>query len=166
MDEERFWTLIEAAWAPLETAAARHALPPATPTGPATTCWLFTVVDKALNEFIDNLPGLARDLTSEELTDLDRVAERKLHDIDRSDIHAVTDGSDDGFLYARGFIVAMGREFYTAVATNPRIAILDAECESMCYLFAHLHRERFGAFPDTGSGISRESCTNPTGWQT
>jgi hypothetical protein len=95
---------------------------------------------------------------------LDRVLERKLHDIDRADIQAVTDGSDDGFLYARGFIVAMGRNFYDAVASDPQVAVRDAECEEMCYFFAHLYRERFGEFSDTGSGISRESCSNATGW--
>ncbi len=34
----------------------------------------------------------------------------------------------------------------------------------MCYFFAHLHRERHGPFPKTGSGISRESFSNPAGW--
>ncbi|MET8089612.1 hypothetical protein [Micromonospora sp. NPDC005220] len=52
-------------------------------------------------------------------TNLDPVVERKLHDIDREDIHEVTDGSDDGFLYARGFIVALGRAYYEAVRTRP-----------------------------------------------
>jgi hypothetical protein len=78
--------------------------------------------------------------------------ERKLYDIDRADIQAVTDGSDDGFLYARGFIVAMGRDFSNAVAANPQMGVPDAECEEMCYFFAHLYRQRFGDFPDIGSG--------------
>jgi hypothetical protein len=34
----------------------------------------------------------------------------------------------------------------------------------MCYFFAHLHHERFGTFPETRSGISRESGQNLTGW--
>ena len=33
----------------------------------------------------------------------------------------------------------------------------------MCYFFARLHKERFGGWPETGSGISRESCINPAG---
>lgn len=167
MNEERFWDLIEAAWAPLgdEAGRARHALATRDPEVAGYELPAFTVVEKGLGAFVDNLRGLARDLGSAELTDLDRVAERMLHDIDRSDVHAVTDGSDDGFLYARGFIVALGREFYTAVSADPRLAVEDAGCESVCYLFAHLHHERFGAFPDTGSGISRESCTNPAGWR-
>ncbi|HEX7703891.1 MAG TPA: hypothetical protein VF403_24285 [Kofleriaceae bacterium] len=76
----------------------------------------------------------------------------------------VTDGSDDGFLYARGYIVALGKAFYDAVRANPEIAISDSEFESMCYLPAHVHEERFGGFPKTGSGISRETGSNGEGW--
>ena len=104
------------------------------------------------------------DMPKEEIVVMDRVLERKLYDIDRSDIQEVTDGSDDGFLHARGFIVAMGKAFYDAVLANPEVAICDAECEEMCYLPSHSHDERFGAWPDTGSGISRESCSNKAGW--
>jgi len=100
--------------------------------------------------------------TAAELTCLDRVAERKLWEIDRAGIHAVTGGSDDGFLYARGFIVAMGREFYDAVCDNPQMAVPSAECEDICYFFAHIHRERFGDYPETGSGISREPGHDPS----
>ncbi|MEV0660921.1 DUF4240 domain-containing protein [Actinomadura luteofluorescens] len=166
MTDERFWDVIEAAWAPLgaEVAAARRAL---TTRDLSADVWEMTeisVIDKGLDAFLGNLGAAARDLPADELIDLDRVCERLLHDIDRADIHEVTDGSDDGFLYARGFIVAMGRDFYTAVAADPRVAVLDADCESMCYFFADQHHERFGTFPDTGSGISRESCTNREGW--
>jgi hypothetical protein len=76
----------------------------------------------------------------------------------------VTDGSDDGFLYARGFIVALGRTSMRRWVADPRMAVLDAEWEEMCYFFARLHDERFGGFPDTGSGISRESGFSPLGW--
>jgi hypothetical protein len=75
-----------------------------------------------------------------------------------------TDGSDDGFLYCRGFVVAVGRDFFDAVNANPAMAVLDAECAAMCYFFAHLHNRRFGKYPETGSGISRESVSNPDGW--
>jgi len=125
---------------------------------------LLVRVDKMLDDFLGNLTDLSRDLSSAELTDLDRVVERTLYDIDRADIQAVTDGSDDGFLYARGFIVALGEKYYSAVVRDPRMAVLDAWCEGICYFFAHVHSERFGDFPDTGSGISRESCTNREGW--
>lgn len=160
-EEERFWALIEAAWQRVGCRAneARRALATRKPDPEADYD-----VDEALDDFIRALTDECRGLSGEELTDLDRVLERKLYDIDRADIQAVTDGSDDGFLYARGFIVALGRDFYEAVRREPRMALLEAECERMCYFFAHLYAKRFGDFPETGSGISRESCSNPDGW--
>jgi hypothetical protein len=160
--EEQFWALLETAWAPLgtETNRARWALSTRRPGNKPDVDSL----EDALQEFLDNVAAGCRELSGEDLTDLDRVLERKLFDIDREDIQTVTDGSDDGFLYARGFVVAMGQAFYDAVAAEPRLAVLDAECEDMCYFVAHLHQERFGGFPATMSGISRESCSNPAGW--
>jgi hypothetical protein len=161
-DEARLWSLVEAAWAPLgaDVRQARQALV----TRPAGSEADTFVVTRALPSFLDALAGHCRTLTGAELTCLDRVVERKLWEIDRASIHAVTGGSDDGFMYARGFIIALGREFYDAVADNPEMAVPDDECEEMCYFFAHLHQERFGDFPETGSGISRESGENLIGW--
>jgi hypothetical protein len=161
-DAARLWSLVEAAWAPLgaDVRQARQALV----IRPAGAHAETSVVMGALPRFLDVLADRCRTLTSAELTCLDRVVERKLWEIDRASIQAVTGGSDDGFLYARGFIVAMGREFYDAVVDNPEMAVPDDECEEMCYFFAHLHRERFGDSPETGSGISRESGENLIGW--
>src|SRR5262249_41649741 len=109
----------------------------------------------ALKEQLDALPA-------DELLAFDRILERKLYDIDRVDIHDHAHGSDDGFLYCRGFIVAMGREYYEAIRANPDRAIVDAECEAMGYLSWHLYHERFGEVPP--SGISRETQSNSAGW--
>ncbi|MEW2359119.1 DUF4240 domain-containing protein [Spirillospora sp. NPDC029432] len=166
--EERFWALLEAAWAPLgdEVGRARRELARRDPESDEVLYGEppLSVVEGALKGFLDNLTAAGRELPAEELAEFDRIAERKLYDIDSAELHAVTDGSDDGFLYARGFVVALGREFYTAVARDARVAVPDAWCERMCYLFAHLYDERFGGFPSTGSGISRESFSNPLGW--
>jgi hypothetical protein len=161
-DETRFWALLDAAWTPLghDVSQARQALAGRAPGSSVDT----SIVEKACAAFLDGLTSQCRGLPDDELVSLDGVLERKLYDIDRADIHAVTDGSDDGFLYARGFIVAMGREFYDAVAGDPQMAVLGAQCERMCYFFAHLYRERSGRFPDTHSGISRESFQNRAGW--
>jgi len=162
-EEERFWELVEAAWASsgAEVARARRALANRAPG--AGSQEPLAVVEGALEAFLEELTARNRGSSSEELTALDRVVERKLHEIDRADVHAVTGGSDDGFLYARGFIVAMGRDFYDAVVREPKTAPA-ADCGKMCYFFARLHDERFGGHPDTGSKISRESCSNPAGW--
>ena len=45
-------------------------------------------------------------------------------------------------------------------AGDPEMSVPDTECEEMCYFFAHLCHDQFGEFPDTGSGISRESRSN------
>lgn len=164
-EEARFWDLLEAAWAPLgdDVEQARRALATRGPDDDGDSA--LPAIEGAFEGFVRNLTERSRDLSAAELTDLDRVVERKLYDIDRADVHAVTDGSDDGFLYARGFIVALGRDYYAAVVRDPEKAVPDADCQEMCYFFAHLHHERFGDFPATGSGISRESCSNPAGWR-
>ncbi|MFI9008275.1 DUF4240 domain-containing protein [Actinosynnema sp. NPDC053489] len=163
-EEVRFWAMLEDTWATLgpEPNEVRRALAKRDVSvdafeEAAELEGHLDAVLRALAHACDGLPA-------EELTALDRVAERKLHEIDRADLHAVTDGSDDGFLYARGFVLALGREFYEAVARDPRVAVEDAECEAFCYFFARLHEQRFGDFPETGSGISRESASNPAGW--
>lgn len=137
-EEDRLWSLLAQAW---------------------------SKAGDSTDAFVRVLTELCEGMSSEELTDLDRVVERKLYDVDRADIHAVTDGSDDGFLYARGLIVASGREKYYAVLADPNVATPDDELEEMCYFFAHLHHEKYGSWPETGSGISRESCSNPKGWR-
>lgn len=158
----RFWELVEAAWAACgpEAAGVRRALVERAPAEDDDG----SALEAFMDEFLTQLGRLCAGMSSAELTDLDRVVERKLFELDREEIHEHTDGSDDGFLYCRGFIVAAGREFYEAVDADPAKAVMDAECEAMCYFFAHLHDERFGAYPDTGSGISRESGRNPAGW--
>jgi hypothetical protein len=159
-DESRFWSLIESAWERVgdEPSARRKALIERESDRESYA------LQEYLDPFLDNLRALSDGLSSAELTDLDRVLERKLYDIDRADIQKITDGADDGFLYCRGFIVAMGRDFYDAVAADPTVAIVDAECESMCYLFSHLHINRFDDWPETESGISRESGSNQACW--
>ncbi|MBM0275061.1 DUF4240 domain-containing protein [Micromonospora sp. STR1s_6] len=157
-DEARLWALIESAWAGLgaEPLALRQAILQRDPADDDDEDGPSYAIEGWLDPLLDRLGQLAAELTRQELTDLDRVVERKLHEIDREDIHEVTDGSDDGFLYCRGFIVALGQAYYEAVRADPTMALPDAECEGICYLFAHLHNDRFGSWPETGSGISRE----------
>jgi hypothetical protein len=63
---------------------------------------------------------------------------------------------------ARGFIVAAGQAYYDAVNKKPSIAMMDLECEDLCYLSHRMYREKFGEAPDSKS--SRESCQNKAGW--
>lgn len=157
-DESRFWNIIESAWE--RVGAESDTLRKELTTRPADAATL----EKHLGEFLDQLRVLGDGQSADELTALDRVLERKMYDLDRADIHRVIGGSDDGFLYGRGFVVAMGKDYYEAVVATPEAAAPDAECAAMGYFFAHLHNERFGSFPRTGGGITRESMSNPSGW--
>ncbi|MEU0765353.1 hypothetical protein ABZ351_37575, partial [Streptomyces microflavus] len=107
-EEARFWGLVEAAWERLgpEPAALRRALLTRDRAADDDSVY---AIDGWLDAFLDQLGQLCADLSGPELTALDRVVERKLYDIDRADVHAVIDGSDDGFLYGRGHVVALGR---------------------------------------------------------
>jgi hypothetical protein len=162
-DERRFWSMLEAAWETQPDAAnvqrERLVTRDLDEDAPDTKA-----VNRAMEKVVAALRKELSKMTSAELTAIDTVIERKLYDIDRSEIQEVTDGSDDGFLYARGWILAMGEAFYDAVDNDPRVAIMDEECEEMCYLAAHVHEKKFGDWPKTKSKISRESCSNPDGW--
>jgi hypothetical protein len=159
MDDKRFWSMIEAAWKGVEGShAARRQLAQGELDEDdaqqlAHQSW--TEVVPALQEALEKLP-------KDELLQFDRILERKLYDIDRSEIQEHTDGSDDGFLYCRGFIVAAGQAYYDAVNEDPSRAIMELECEDLCYLSARVYSNKFGQIPD--SGISRESVSNPAGW--
>lgn len=164
-EEARFWELIEDAWAAQgkEVNKARLAMSKRKPDDDEDED--ASLVDDALDGFIESLSAVFsfEDFPREELVAMDRVLERKLYDIDRHDVHEVLDGSDDGFLYARGYVVALGKAYYDAVSARPELGT-DAECEEMCYLPASIHNDRFGDYPDTGSKISRESCSNSAAW--
>lgn len=149
-EEARFWSLLEDAWAPQgdDVNAARKALAERNPDDEAETA----AIERALERMIETLGSALSfdDFPREELVAMDRVLERKLHELDREDVHEVIDGSDDGFLYARGFIVAAGQSFFEAVRDEPRVAMYGPRCESLCGLPFQIHRERFGAPPNRG----------------
>ena len=158
MTEKRFWVLIEAAWQVVGgKAKARQKLAEGKLSEEKAEALM-----ESLGEVIPALTDLLGKLTAVELLEFDRILERKLFAIDRADVHAYTDGSDDGFLYARGFIVAAGHAYYEGVNANPAVALMDLECEELCSLPWHLYREKFGEAP--ASGISRGSFSNKAGW--
>jgi hypothetical protein len=159
MDENRFWGIIEDAWAAVDVsgAAVRERI-----AGKLSEERAFELQEVLDSDVVEMLETALDALSAEELLAFDRILERKLYDIDRAEIQERTDGSDDGFLYCRGFIVGMGRAYYDAVNKNPDRAVMDAECERMCYLSWHLYHDKFGEVPK--SGISRETGSNATGW--
>lgn len=159
MDSQRFWKMIEDAW----NAAGDHRSERKLLAAGELSEEQAYELQEALDEVIPSLKIALDKLSQEELLAFDRILEKKLYNIDREEVHEVTDGSDDGFLYARGFIVAMGKGFYEAVNKDPSKALTDFECEEMCYLSFHLYTKKFGEMPNV-SEISRESGSNQSGW--
>jgi hypothetical protein len=160
MNEQQFWSMIEDAWKGVAgSATARKKLAQ----GKLDEEAAMDLADRACMNIVPALKAALERLPQDELLEFDRILERKLYDIDRSDVHEFTDGSDDGFLYARGFIVAAGQAYYDAVSKDPKLALMDLECEDMCYLSFHVYTDKFGEMPR--SDISRETGWNKDGWR-
>jgi hypothetical protein len=158
MNEDLFWSMIDDAW---KTAGSMAKERQQLAQGKLSEEKAEELVE-ALEEVIPSLFATLEQLSQNDLLAFDQILERKLFEIDRAEVQEQTDGSDDGFLYARGFIVAAGRPYYDAVNTDPSVAMMDLECEQMCYISWNLYRERFGDVPK--SGICRESASNKAGW--
>jgi Protein of unknown function (DUF4240) len=159
VNEEQFWSLIEGAWDIVGGYKdERDRLSAGQLSYGEAEVLLIALVDVA-----HALRSRLERLSAEDLLAFDRILERKLYDIDRSEVHEATDGSDDGFLYARGFIVAAGQAYYDAVNRDPSRALMDLWCEEMCYLSWHLYQDKYGEMEP--SGITRESFSNPAGWK-
>jgi hypothetical protein len=162
LEEDRFWQMIEDAWTTSAPALARKRPGVA----PKATDADAEAVSKALSAKV--VPALKKalgGLTRDELIAFDRILEKKLYDLDRDDIQAQTDGSDDGFLYARGYIVGTGQAYYRAVLADPKRAFTDMEEERITYLPQDVFEERFDEHIQR-SGISRETGSNKAGWTT
>jgi hypothetical protein len=159
MDDSRFWAMIETAW---HTVGGKVKMRHELSAGSLCEENAYELL-KSLEAVIPALREELELLSAADLLAFDQILERKLYDIDRAEIHEHTDGSDDGFLFARGFIVAVGKTYYDAVNAKPSFALTDFECEAMCYLSFHVHEEKFGAVPT--SPISRESQSNGAGWR-
>lgn len=161
MDEATFWAMIETAWKAAGKdgkAKTRQKLAQ----GKLSDDEAEELVDAVEEDVIPALDDQLQELSAADLLAFDRILEKKLYDIDRAEVQEHTDGSDDGFLYARGFIVAAGKGYYDAVNAKPSTAMIDLECEEMCYISWHLYEEKFGEAPK--SGISRETGSNKAGW--
>lgn len=77
-----------------------------------------------------------------ELFEFEECLSQKLFAIDGEDFAdeaGDSGGSDDGFLYARCYVVAKGRAFYDAVLGDP--ALMPKSIEQWCEALLYQHRE-------------------------
>ena len=159
MDEDRFWSMIEGAW---QVVGGKLQERQQLAAGKLSAEKAEELIESLEEDVIPALREQLEQLSAPDLLAFDRILERKLYDLDRAEVQEHTDGSADGFLYARGFIVAAGKELYDAVNAEPSVVLPNLDGEEMCYLSWHIHEDKFGEVPP--SGISRESCNNKAGW--
>ena len=124
--------------------------------------------DEAVEPLREALAGK----TESELFDFEELLSQKLHAID-GEVFAEqagdAGGSDDGFLYARCYVVAKGRAFYEAVLSDPTRMPKSIEqwCESLLYqhheAWAELTGNDESDWPFQAS-VSYESGSNRDLW--
>ncbi len=73
---------------------------------------------------------------------------------------------DDGFLYTRAYVVAMGREYYERVLRDPSSMPKSIEqwCEPLIFAARTVWRNRTGKDLDYQSGVSFETGSNKSQW--
>jgi hypothetical protein len=123
-------------------------------------------VEDVLARFIENLSAVLGSLTVEQVCSFDAVLERTLHALDRPELWKYTQGTNDGFLYKRGFIVALGREYHDAVDADESVAMFSRRfrCDEMTYVHALLGHDRFEDVIPHQHRFDRESFTNTKAW--
>ncbi|CAK9785121.1 hypothetical protein CC85DRAFT_284213 [Cutaneotrichosporon oleaginosum] len=157
-----FWDTIERAWSMIDDDGLRARLFLDDPYDRLAAA--IDLVNTHTQRMLEALRTILSEYTAPQLAAWDAHCERALYDLDREDVHEALDGSDDGFLYCRGFVVAAGRTHYEAVLAEPlKWGLMDIGEESMCYFGTHLYEELFGEWPPP-TGISRETCSNKDGW--
>jgi len=121
---------------------------------PILTYCVLPVVNKALKA-----------LDKDALVAFDHILTQKLYDIDKADVHRFIGGSNDGFLYARAFVVGMGKSFYEMMYhkkyrhIKKEMSRLLVHCEQLLYLATTCYEKRFGEkLPD--SNLSYETGAN------
>jgi hypothetical protein len=160
MTEQNFWEIIELSWADSPELDKQRA----------------KVLKSNNKEILEELSGDLESvilknynqrllaLDKEDLTKFIHILEERLYNIDREEIQEHTDGSDDGFLYCRCFILGMGQQYYNMVDKDPSKATMDLEAEMFGFSAYGIYEEKFGEEFDRYSIHSIESCSNEKGW--
>jgi len=75
--------------------------------------------------------------------------------------------SDDGFLYARCFVVAQGKAHYRGVVANPALMpkSIDEWCEALLGVASTAHERLTGVPGDFDTSVSYETGSNRPQWE-
>ncbi len=160
MTEQNFWAIIESSWADSPKLDKRRANALKTNDEELLT----ELSDELRDTILENYKNRLAELDKYNLTDFIHRLEEKLYRIDRQEVHEYTDGSDDGFLYCRCFIVGMGQQYYEMIDKDPSRATMDLEAELFGFLAYEVYQEQFGEDFKRNTVFCIESGSNAEGW--
>ena len=160
VEDLEYWQIIEKAWEanPVANEARLNALA----TKEKNT---IAKLEKYTGLITKSLESELLKLTKEDLAKFIFFVEKKLYEIDREDIHRYTDGSDDGFYYARGFILGLGYEHYNLVNNNPSKVAYDVEFFEICFIGYVIYKEKYGEEFERYQYHNASSFMNKEGWK-
>ena len=164
MNEDFFWVLIEQAWLKSPTINDRR----------------LTAIQsnrskqlQALGDFgraytmtiVENLEEILAMFGKDELTAFIQVFEQKLFNLDRKDLSkAMGNPSGDGFLYARCFVVGLGREYYERIYAHPEKARDLTSAEMFGFVGYKVYGEKFREEFARNQFHCIESYSNKEAW--
>jgi len=160
MEEKEFWKIIENTW--INSGKNENRLKAIASNDESLLQELMNFIDDELLPFYRQE---LEQLNKEEFTKFLLEFEKKLYQIDRQEIHEFTDGSDDGFLYCRCFIFAMGQEYYEMIDENPSQAKFDLEAELFGFEGYSYFDKKFNLEFDRYTIHSIESFSNINKWE-
>lgn len=162
MTEQIFWQIIESAWTDFPSLNQQRLQAVEDNDEEA----LQELSEALENEVFDSFKHKIRELNQENLTKFIHILEEKIYNIDRAEIQEYTDGSDDGFLYCRCFILAMGQAYYDMIDNSPEKASMDLEAESFVFSIYKVYEEKYGEAFDLYATHCMETGSNHKGWLT
>lgn len=160
MTEQKFWELIESSWA--DSSELNKIRAKALETNDEGL--LEDLSSKLQKTILKNYKKRLLLLDKEDFTKFIHILEEKIFNIDREEIHEYTDGSDDGFLYCRCFILGMGEQYYNMIDKNPSKATFDLEGESFGFAAYGVYEEKFEEEFERYTFHSMETCSNENHW--
>lgn len=136
-----FWATIDAAWAKVPNAKDARAVLYDPHTSFEARDAAHRTIQKQLPRMIKSLETILMEETSARLTAWDYILERRLNCLDNVRVWMCIGGSDDGFLYNRGYVVAVGKGYYDLVRRRPELGGQSSGrgAEEICYLGSHIH---------------------------
>ena len=95
--------------------------------------------------------------------EFNRILEKYLYDLDRSNVQEYIEGGDDGFLYARGFVIGMGKQYYDLINVSPELGV-HLESEDFAYVTRAIYHKLYDDENRLIFGVDRETGSNLEGW--